>query len=239
MIEELIFSDIGLGLIGLLLVVVGYDKREKVKDWLNWHLFKYDYPVRIMVFKKRGDGYITRMDKGKKKTDKDGKDFYDTIRCGKIPRIEVAHMTADGWVVLKEIKPGQYVQVEMTGAGTKDGVDGVQAVDFPLSEASKGWYSTSTKAKFRYKKMDAWNYVMPLLVLVVFIIGSIILAGYIWSPVIGSMQTLSSSQAQIAVAQASMAEMVNKTCYNLKYNRTFTDELATGGSPVDRGEVPY
>lgn len=240
MIEELIFSDSGLLMMGVLVLAVGYEKREKIKAWVAWNVTKRDYPVKIMVFKKRGDGYITRMDKGKKKTDKEGKDFYDTCYCGKIPRIEVTYMTADGWIVLKEIKPGQYIQVSMTDRGEGDVEGQAKSSDHPLSESYKGWYATGTKAKFRYKKMDAWSFVMPFLTLIIFIIGSLIIATYIWSPLVSTMNNIASSQASTAQSQAEMVKIVNNACYNIRENGTFQRELSTGeGGAIDRGEVPY
>lgn len=186
---------------GLMLVGALWMFWKSIYLFVQWNLFKRGYPVKLHIYKKRGDGLVFQQDKGTVVKDRAlDKEFYDTVKNGKIPRLETDWMTADQTVMLYEVKPGEFMQVDLNQLGA----EGRRLKLKPLSENRKEWFASEIKKKDKYKTSGLLAAILNHPVVIVFAVG-LMAMGIMTSFLLPIMD----SATQISADNAKIIEKIN------------------------------
>lgn len=174
--------------IGLFGFAICYTFWTSIKTFIMWNFVKWDYPVKIAIYKKRGKGLIRQLDKAKKFKGKDGTEYYDTVKNGKIPRLDVNTMTADNTAMLYEFRPHEFKQIDLNTLSILEAKLKLE----PMTESSKAFHMRNVQNSIRYKKQDMLSKYGAMVIIGLIFIGIIIVtATQIIQPMFNSMEKIS------------------------------------------------
>ncbi len=239
--------ELVLFLVGVIVVGTVYMYWDRIKPKIMWYV-KYDYPVKILFLKKRGKGLITQIDKAKKKLDKKSKTYYyDTVKNGKIPRLDVNFMTADNFAIVYEYRPGEFLQVDANKIENKKSVkqlaqlnpnEVVKLEDVlelrPITESSRDFFIREIRTAItKYAQtsfIDKW---LPTLIVgFIIIILVAVFASQVWMPMLDHMDKIGKSLAQVSSQNREMVQLL------LNSSKGVVDSVAAGQAPINVS-VPY
>ena len=208
---------------------------SKIKVAVDWHLFKRAYPVRLHVLKRRGDGMIYQRDKASVKYDKAlDKEYYDTVKNGKMPRIDPKYMTSDNHAWVFEIAPKQFKQININEVPQDMGRLKLES----LSESQKEWYASEIKKREKFRRKDFLTGVMPYISII--FVGIIILAmlNLIALPLIGAFETTSNAMVDVSANLVQVSQATGSAESSPDRSPTSTPINRTINNPPP-GSPPY